>query len=107
VVETVRVQRAEDVEDHDGRPEDALEHRDHVPPERIRLLPEVPQGPEDAQQRVISAVLAVVPSQLILLGVDLLLGSDDAGEPARGSGFGRSVVGKAPDIAPDDERSPR
>jgi len=43
------VERLEDVVDHEGRPEDALEDRAQVVPERIRLLPEVDPGAEDAQ----------------------------------------------------------
>jgi hypothetical protein len=39
----------EDLIDHERRPEQALDDRQQVLPEPIGLLPEVDQGPEDAQ----------------------------------------------------------
>ena len=39
----------EDLIDHEGRPEQALDHRQQVLPEPVGLLPEVHQGPEDPQ----------------------------------------------------------
>src|SRR5512132_6632 len=39
----------EDLIDHEGRPEQALDDRQQVLPERVGLLPEVHQGPEDPQ----------------------------------------------------------
>src|SRR5437016_3196777 len=42
-------QGAEDLIDHEGRPEDALEHREHALPERVRLLEEPHPRAEDPE----------------------------------------------------------
>src|SRR5215218_9642833 len=39
----------EDLIDHERRPEQALDHRQQVLPERVGLLPEVHQGPKNPQ----------------------------------------------------------